>query len=387
MFKRFITSRLLVVCIAALLLSGCALACVSCSSSKSLSQSKQDELKKTLTQGMAGFKVPGAIVGMWFPDQGNWVVGQGVGDKSTGAAPQTTDKVRIGSLSKTFTATVMLQLVDEKKLSLDDKLSKYEPQVPGADGISIRQLLNMTSGLFNYTDDESFWTRFQSNPNAAWAPEQMVDIAIAHPAVFPPGQKYMYSNTNYILLGMIMEKVTGNKAGDEITTRIINKLGLKNTSFPMDTKIPSPYMHGYLPAETGNNDSSNLVDFSIYSPTPFWTAGGMISNLNDLKTWAEALGTGKLLSKQMHDEQVKFTAPNTDSYGLGVMHAGTAMGHSGEIPGYNSSMYYIPTTKSVSIVLINRYPSKIEGAVDVINGALIKTMIGQTPASTPSSSP
>jgi len=323
---------------------------------------------------MAKYKVPGAIVGMWFGKQGTWVVGAGKGNTSAGAAPQTTDKTRIGSISKTFTATVILQLVDEKKLSLDDKLSKYEPQVPGADGITVRQLANMTSGLYNYTDDPAFWTAFQKSPKTTWAPQQMVDIATAHPAVFPPGQRYMYCNTNYILLGMIMEKVTGSTAAKQITTRIIDKLGLKNTSFPMTPDMPTPYMHGYIPATGQPNGSGTLTDLSIYSPTPFWTAGAMVSNLDDLKIWAQALATGKLLSKQMHAEQIKSTAPNTQGYGLGIMIAGHGLGHSGEVPGYNSSMYYFATVNSTSIVLINRYPSTIEGAADEINTALITTM-------------
>jgi D-alanyl-D-alanine carboxypeptidase len=374
-------TRAVTLFIVAILLCFSALACVSCSSTSSISKSKQDSLQKTLDEQLAKYKVPGAIVGMWFPDQGTWVVGSGIGDKSTGAAPQTSDKVRIGSITKTFTATVVLQLVDEKKLSLDDKLSKYEPQVPGGDGITIRQLLNMTSGLFNYTDDQAFWAEFLQTRNEVWPPQKMVDIAVAHPAVFPPGQRYMYCNTNYVLLGMIIEKVTGSTVGKQITTRIIDKLGLKNTSFPTTNQMPSPYMHGYLAATGQPNDNANVQDFSIYNPSPFWAAGAMIGNLDDLKVWAEALATGQLVSKAMHDEQVKFAPPNTSGYGLGVMGAAARLvGHSGEVPGYNSSMYYFPASKSMSIVLINRYPSKIEGLADVINGALVKVMV-PTPAS------
>lgn len=374
MYSRIRSSRYFTLLIVALVLCLTTLVCVSCGSTTALSKSKQASLQKTLNEQMAKYKVPGAIVGMWFGKQGTWVVGAGKGNTSTGAAPQTTDKTRIGSISKTFTATVILQLVDEKKLSLDDKLSKYEPQVPGADGITVRQLANMTSGLYNYTDDPAFWTAFQKSPKTTWAPQQMVDIATAHPAVFPPGQRYMYCNTNYILLGMIMEKVTGSTAAKQITTRIIDKLGLKNTSFPMTPDMPTPYMHGYIPATGQPNGSGTLTDLSIYSPTPFWTAGAMVSNLDDLKIWAQALATGKLLSKQMHAEQIKSTAPNTQGYGLGIMIAGHSLGHSGEVPGYNSSMYYFATVNSTSIVLINRYPSTIEGAADEINTALITTM-------------
>jgi carboxyl-terminal processing protease len=342
-----------------------------------LSASQQAELQATLDAQMAKYKVPGAIVGMWFPTKGTWVVGSGVGDKSTGAAPQTTDRVRIGSLTKSFTATVVLQLVDEKKLALTDKLNKYAPWVPGAKRITVRQLLNMTSGLYNFTDVAEFWEKFLADPAAIWTPRQLVDLAIANPAVFPPGQEYMYCNTNYVLLGMIIEKVTGRKVGGEITRRIIDRLGLKHSSFPVATALPAPYMHGYVPAEGEPSDSGDLKDLSIYSPTPFWTAGGMVSTLGDLRIWMKAIVTGKLLSKRMHAAQLKFSAPNTASYGLGVMNAeGFAFGHSGEVPGYNSSMYYIPAAKAISITLINRYPSAIEGAADQINFALIDAMAG-----------
>jgi D-alanyl-D-alanine carboxypeptidase len=242
----------------------------------------------------------------------------------------------------------------------------------------------MTSGLFNYTDDQAFWAEFLKNRNEVWPPQKMVDIAVAQPAVFPPGQRYMYCNTNYVLLGMIIEKVTGSTVGQQITTRIIDKLGLKNTSFPTTNQMPSPYMHGYLAATGQPNDSGNVQDFSIYNPSPFWAAGAMIGNVDDLKIWAQALSTGQLVSKAMHDEQVKFAPPNTSGYGLGVMGAaGRLVGHSGEVPGYNSSMYYFPASKSTSIVLINRYPSKIEGLADTINLELIKVMAPTPAASNP----
>jgi len=365
----------LLVCLAALV-GGASLASAA-TPAPTLSASRLAELQATLDAQMAKYKVPGAIVGMWFPTVGTWVVGSGVGDKSTGGAPQIADHVRIGSITKSFTATVVLQLVGEKKLALTDKLSKYEPWVPGAKGITIRQLLNMTSGLYNFTDVPELWEEFLADPAAIWTPRQLVDLAIANPAVFPPGQEYMYCNTNYVLLGMIIERVTGRTASGEVTRRIVKRLGLKHTSFPMTAALPAPYMPGYVPADGKPNGSGDLRDLSIYSPTPFWTAGGMVSTLGDLRIWARALATGKLLSRRMHAAQLKFSAPNTVSYGLGVMNApGVAFGHSGEVPGYNSSMYYLPSLKATSITLINRYPSVIEGAADQINFALVDAMAG-----------
>ena len=371
-------ARALTFLVACLLLGLAAFAAVAAASAPTLGKGAQADLQATLDAQMAKYSVPGAIVGMWFPTKGDWLVTAGTADLSTGAPPRLDDHVRIGSLTKSFTATVVLQLVDEKRLTLNDRLSRFAPWVPGARRITVRQLLNMTSGLYNFTDVPEFWERVQSHPKSRWTPRELVEMAVANPAVFPPGQEYMYCNTNYVLLGMIIEKLTGRTAGHEITARIIRRLGLKHTSFPMNAALPQPFMHGYVPVDGEQPGSADLQDWSISSPTPFWTAGGMVSTLGDLRVWLKAIVGGKLLSRRMHAAQLTFAAPNTASYGLGVMAAGggVAFGHSGEVPGYNSSMYYIPSLKAISITLIDRYPSAVEGAADQINFALVEQMAG-----------
>ena len=289
------------------------------------------------------------------------------------------DHVRIASITKTFTATVILQLADEKKLKLTDTLDMYDlgVTVPNRDKITIRNLLNMTSGLFNYTNDDKFWPKFLADPTAAWTPKELVDMSLSHGVAGPPGQDYDYNNTNYVLLGMIIEKLTGNTAGTEIKRRIIDKLGLRNTSFPATAEMPVPFMHGYMPdAGVGGDMSGPAVkDMSVESPTPFFTAGGMISDLMDIKTWLQALASGTLLSPEMHREQLTFASPNTSGYGLGVMNGGIFIGHSGEITGYNSSAYtQVGGNGATIIVFINRYPSKIEGAADQFTSAIYKVI-------------
>jgi len=338
-------------------------------------EEKRGLLQATLEAGMAEFDIPGAIAGLWFPGRGEWVGTAGIGNPAMGKAPGIDDKVRIGSITKSFTATAVLQLVDEGLLSLDDPISTWVPEVPGAGGITVRQLLNMTSGLFNYTDLPEFWEEFINDPLAVWTPWKLVDMAVAHPPLFQPGTQFMYCNTNYILLGMIIEKVTGRTAAEVITSKIINRLGLENTSFPMTPDIEEPYVRGYMPAEGEENGSANLVDFSLCSPTPYWTAGGIIGTLGDLRLWGKAIATGELLSPEMHAEQLKFTDPNTKNYGLGVMNGGLLFGHSGEVLGYNSSMYYIPSMDATCVVLTGRYPSEIEGASDEVMSALIQAMV------------
>ncbi len=372
------TLRTLTLSVAVLLICLAALAGVARASTPALSAAGRANLEATLEAQMAKYQVPGAVVGMWFPDIGTWVAGSGEADTGSGAAPRPTDSVRIGSVTKSFTATAVLQLVDRKQLALGDQLSKYVPWVPGARRVTVRHLLNMTSGFYNFTDDQAFWDRYLADPTATWRPRQLVRIATAHPAVFPPGREYMYCNTNYILLGMIIERVTGKTARQVITNRIVRRLDLEHTRFPKATTVtlPAPYMHGYMPADGEPSGSANLQDISLYSPSAFWTAGAMVSTVGDLRIWLRAVATGRLLSKRMHAAQLRFSTPNTASYGLGVMNAGVAFGHSGEVPGYNSSMYYLPSLNATSVTLINRYPSSIEGAADQINFALIGAMAG-----------
>jgi len=356
------------------------LACTSTSGGQAFNRDIQDKLNKVVDEKMAEFEVPGAVVGVWIPNKGEWIACKGIADIRTGAVPAMNDHVRIASITKTFTATVILQLVDEKRLKLSDTLNQFDLGiiVPNGDKITIRNLLNMTSGLFNYTgDNENFWAKFLTDPIAAWSPIQLVNISTAHGAISPPGQGYDYNNTNYVLLGMIIEKITGNPVSTEITNRIIDKLGLANTNFPMTAVMPVPFMHGYMPDTTipGNTGGPAVLDMSLETPTAFFTAGGMTSNLMDLKTWLKALASGVLLSPEMHKEQLTFGPPNTSSYGLGVMNGGILIGHSGEVTGYNSSAYtQIGGNGATIIVLINRYPSKIEGASDQFMIGIYKTI-------------
>ena len=179
----------------------------------------------------------------------------------------------------------------------------------------------MTSGLYNFTDVPEFWEEFLRGPHGH------LDAAAAgrpghrQPARLPPGQEYMYCNTNYVLLGMIIEKVTGRTAGSEVTRAHHQEARPQAHILPHDHG-PARAVHARLRA--GRRRAERLrrsQRLSIYSPTPFWTAGGMVSTLGDLKIWMKAIVTGKLLSKRMHAAQLQFSAPNTASYGLGVMNA------------------------------------------------------------------
>ena len=296
--------------------------------------------------------IPGAIVGVWSP-QGSYVKGIGVADLSTGA-PMTTDlHVRIASITKTFVTTVILQLVDEGKVSLDDPLSKFNIgiAVPNAQNITIRELCNMTSGLFEVYHSSQL-ANYHLTSSSYISPQQLVGAAIANPPIFSPGAKWSYSDTNFAILGLVIENATGNSLAEEINRRLLQPLHLSNTSFPVtDPSIPSPFAHGYGPDGAGN-----WTDLSIsLPPSVYWGIGNMISTVDDLHTWVRAFVTGTTNSAATQTERLNcdHTSGTNQTFGLGTICSAGWYGFTGGISGYNSAAYYLPESDSTIIVLVN----------------------------------
>jgi D-alanyl-D-alanine carboxypeptidase len=307
------------------------------------------------------YSVPGIVISVWVKDKNfSYAVARGKADISTGRALKVNDLFRIGSITKTFVITVLLQLVDEGKISLDDKLSKFYPDYPDANKVTIRMLGNMSSGIFNYLEDIDFNNLLASEPLHEYLPADLVNYGKAHPYYFEPGAAFHYTNTATTIVGMIIEKLTGNKLENEVKTRIIDKLNLKNTFFPTDRFMPAGFScsKGYT--------IESLQDFKAdvtekYSNSWLWAAGGMISNAEDLKIWAEALAEGKLISANMQKERLITVSPcfegvpiyDKAKYGLGIMNVQGFIGHGGDILGYHTYMTYDPVRKAGAIVLLN----------------------------------
>jgi D-alanyl-D-alanine carboxypeptidase len=334
------------------------------------------KLRPLLLAKMREQQTPGAIIFVDDPGKGSWTTTLGTSDLATNAPMNVNSYTRIGSITKTFTATAILQLVDEGKLRLDDPVSKYQPEVPNGANITVRELLNMTSGLFDYTEDLGFNQALDANPARLWQPKELVAISFKHPSYFAPGKGFHYANTNYILLGMIIEQLTGMSVEQVFQQHIFTPLGMNNTSFPKlsDTAIPNPHPRGYL---FGTNvDSLNALlnayagrpqdaqikvapgsapqDATDWSISLYWTAGEAISTLHDLRIWAKALATGQLVSAASHHEQITFTPQSNNGYGLGVDHSfGAFIGHNGAIPGFQSYMGYLPQKGAMIVVLVN----------------------------------
>jgi D-alanyl-D-alanine carboxypeptidase len=181
----------------------------SSSADKPMNDAVAQRLDAAVNQAMTTAKVPGAIVGIWGPD-GTYVRAFGVADKSTGAPMKADFYSRIGSVTKTFTVTGILQLADQGKLGLDDPIAKYIDGVPEGDKITLRQLARMQSGLFNYSASTAFQNALIADPQRPFTPQQLLGYAFAEPNVFAPGQGFLYCNTNTVLLGLVVEKLSGS---------------------------------------------------------------------------------------------------------------------------------------------------------------------------------
>ncbi|MGK4579934.1 serine hydrolase domain-containing protein [Kitasatospora sp. HPMI-4] len=273
----------------------------------------------------------------------------GVGDLTSRVPADPKAQFRIGSNTKAFTSTVLLQLESEHRLSLDDTVAKWLPGAVNANGydgtkITIRQLLNHTSGLPDYAKDTGFSLNYalDAQPNQAWPPQTLVNIALAqHKPTSAPGQQWSYANTNYVLAGMVIKAVTGNDPATEIQHRIIEPLGLHDTTFPTtDPALHGNYLHGYEYPVIG----IVIRDITASDVQAFGPAGAIVSTLDDLATFSRALLSGQLLPPAQEAE-LKTTVPEnsdgTAGYGLGIIHEQLpcgqwVWGHNGAVLGYFS---------------------------------------------------
>jgi D-alanyl-D-alanine carboxypeptidase len=297
--------------------------------------------------------VPGAVLGIWDQERGAYTKTYGDGQLSPKVPMRLDDKFRIGSNTKTFVVTVLLQLADEGKLKLDDTLDKFTLplKVPNGQHITLRQLCEMRSGLLNLYAQPAFQSA-QIDPRGPFDVTPWMKSALAHPALFPPGTKYDYSNTNYILLGWVIEAVTHNSVAHEIETRLIKPLHLANTSYPVsDPGMPEPYAHGYMLNAKGAWDDETVA----LPPQVSGAAGAMISDMADMKVWVKAYVTGSVNSAAMQKERLTClpTPKPGASFGLGIGCSAGWYGYTGGITGYNTGAYYLPATGATVVVLVN----------------------------------
>jgi D-alanyl-D-alanine carboxypeptidase len=309
------------------------------------------QLDKAVTQVMREANVPGVTVGLWAPGKGSYVRAFGVADEATGARMSTGLNMRIGSETKTFTVTALLTLVDQGRVSLDDPIGKYVNGVPNGDRITLRELAGMRSGLFNYSMDPGFFKALTTNPRRPFTPQELLAYSFKHPVQFQPGERFEYCNTNIILVGLVVEKASGQSLAEYIERNVLEPAGLDHTLFPKAAEFPTPHAHGY----TDQTATGKVEDATDWNPSWAWAAGAMISDLNDLRTWAHTLATGTLLSPATQAQRMEMPPsglPDT-GYGLGIFNVGGWIGHNGSLPGYESLVVYLPEARATLVVLLN----------------------------------
>jgi D-alanyl-D-alanine carboxypeptidase len=323
----------------------------------------QAKIKHVVDSISAARGCPGTIVAVKSGNKELFEYAWGMQDTENKIAMTSNLNFRIGSVTKTFTATVVLQLIEEGKLKFEDIMNTFAiegidwAKVPYSDQITIAQLINMTSGLYNYTD-AGLTELISQDPLAHYTAVQTVQYIYEEEAIHKPGESLNYTNTGYQILGLIVEKVTGNTIGAEITSRIIDKYGLSNTKYPegTDVLIPEPFCHGYW----YDPIKKEVRDLTMQDVAVAGAAGALISNIYDLNKWMELLANGTLLTNETQEKRKTWLPMgfNNADYGYGLMNIKGFLGHAGNISGYSNFSMRNPDEDLTIIAFVNTEDSR-----------------------------
>ena len=353
--RRSVVWRVLAVPVAAAIALGAAGGTASAAPSKG-----EAESLKSRAQGLVGDGYPAVLAAVSDSKGESAGVAVGKGSLETGQAPPMDGEVRVGSNTKTFVAVVVMQMVQEGKVGLDEPIETYLPGLirgEGVDGsrITVRQLLQHTSGLPEYTDTTPGSGDIFQIKDHYIPPRDLLDTALGKPAAFEPGTQWAYTNTNYVVLGMLVERVSQRPVGEQIDQRIVKKLGLSHTYFPApgEEKIRGTHPQGYHLSAGGK-----LEDITEMDPAWAWAAGAMVSTPSELNTFFQAVFDGRLLSQASIDEMKKGvdTGAGGAVYGLGLIGTplscgGTSWGHNGGIHGYRTYDAVGPDGTAVTVAV------------------------------------
>jgi D-alanyl-D-alanine carboxypeptidase len=354
----------------------------------------QQAMEGLAEQGVAGVQL------RIHDDDGDWAGSAGVRELSGGKVP-TNGRFRAGSITKTFVSTVILQLVDEGRLALDQPVDDYLPEYGFDQRITVRMMLQHTSGLFNYTGDVSADGSFEPGIPLdgqefvdkrfhRYTPDELIAVSLSKPARFEPGTQWRYSNTNYIIAGQLIERLTGTPYEVQVWHRILKPLGLRETVLPGTwAGLPNPHAHGYFAYQHENQ--SRVVDITRINPSWADAAGEIISTTRDLDRFVTALVGGRLLPADLLAEMAESSpfAP----YGLGLELldmgqecGGLYLGHTGGMPGYVSYMFSTPdsgTRLELSVTTGDADltdPEVVERLLAAFNNVLITAVCDSPPA-------
>jgi D-alanyl-D-alanine carboxypeptidase len=360
----------------------------------------RQKLQAKLDEWHKNGKFAGATVGVVLADGSSFGLATGFADLQTKRQMKPTDLMLAGSVGKTYAAAVALQLVGEGKINLDEKVEKYLgnekwfARLPNAKDITVRQLMNHTSGLVRYEFKDQFTKDLTANPDKVWRPEELLAYLFGEKAAFEAGKGWDYSDTNYIVLGMIIEKVSGKKYYDEADRRILKPLNFKNT-FPQDSRTIKNLIQGYAGENNPFGGTDAMIQNGKFAINPQfeWTGGGMVSNSVDLARWAKTMYEGRAFDPKLLPQMLEgVSAPmlgRETKYGLGVLirptRAGLTYGHSGFFPGYMTDVMYFPEHKIAVAVQVNSsVPQNLGKPLGRVLVETAETILGkETPPATP----
>jgi D-alanyl-D-alanine carboxypeptidase len=326
---------------------------------------KRIQVKLVELRDAGGF--PGVSVGIATPDRRSMTVSIGYADLESQRALKPADRMLAGSIGKTYVSAVTLQLVEEGKLNLDEKVEKWlgaEPwfnRLPNAETITLRMLMNHTSGIPEHVLHKDFIKALKEQPDKVWKPEELATFILDREPLFEAGQGWSYADTNYILVGMIFERVSGKTVYGEVTRRILKPLKLKET-LPSDSRVIPKLITGYVsPNSPFGIEGRTIIDGKfVVNPQMEWCGGGFASTAEDLARWAKALYEGRVFRQTTFDQLLDAIPAKTgkgDKYGLGVQVRqtdwGLSYGHGGWFPGYLSEMEYFPKHRMAIAIQFN----------------------------------
>jgi D-alanyl-D-alanine carboxypeptidase len=312
------------------------------------------EFEQALQRVMDEYHVPGAVAGVSTPGVRPWLAARGMADVASGRPMTLEDHFQIRSVTKSFTVTVVLELARARRLSLSDTIDMYVPGVPNGNRITLAELAGMRSGVKNYTLVPAFGEEFVADPARQWTDAELLGLATPESPVFEPGEQYDYSNTNTVLLGMVVEKVTGRPLGRAFGGWLLAPLKLSSTRYPssFDARRPAPTPY-QVDRETGDLEALPQANLSSLGPS-----GAIVTTLPDLLRWGRALGTGRLIGPRLLQLREGLATPATNGpeyerYGLGIGELRGWWGHSGDGFGFQAATFYDPATRSVIAVALN----------------------------------
>jgi len=341
--------------------------------SDSSSTNPKNNKYQSLLDGITSSGVVGITMSVYHPQDGMWVGASGKADLYNNVDMKPCNISRVGSTVKMFTSVTVLKLKEEGKLNLDDKISSYLQgdvidKIENADKATIRQLLQHSSGIYNYIQNLQFQTASTNDLIREWKAEDLLKYAYNQKAYFQPDEDVRYSNTNYILLGLLIEKIEGKPFYKVFEEKLFVPLDLTLTKFAAGDPVPDGIVRGYIDLYS----NLQVIESTYYSGWDYYTAdGGLISNPYDMNVFFRALMNGQIINSSSLNEMLIWKTPNEIdqsffpiSYGLGIFKIETPQGiaymHSGDAIGYYANMIYFPADSTTIVYAVNSNYGKID---------------------------